>query len=209
MENLSKRTSTWLECEAKTCCYTRTVHPTGKDVWRIARAFDLPPWAFVTRIEVNDSGSDTFVLDGSSQRYRLALIKSPLLPLGDEHGCVFLLRTRTGAHRCGAGDYRPIDCQVFPGTLRDGAVAIREDLGCTCRAWSLSDMDQGSTRTVLESLKSDEEVYARILDRWNRHQGAGPEGHSGGFLEFCQYLLAAYDPMSLPLDSGRPPAAIA
>jgi Fe-S-cluster containining protein len=183
----------WLGCGPKTCCYTAVVIPTGLDVWRIARGLDVPPWAFMVYFETPVFRRDAFALDRSPRRFRLALGKNPEIRQGAQQGCTFLLRTRTGEHRCGLGERRPMGCRVFPLELSDGVVGIQAHHGCSCRAWSLADVDTSGERALLEQRLAESEAYCETVARWNAEFAATPEEGPRSFVDYCEYLLDVYD----------------
>jgi hypothetical protein len=138
---------------------------------------------------------DAFALDRGERRFRLALGKNPKLESDGRMGCIFLLRTRTGEHRCGLGGLRPMGCRVFPCELRDGEVAIQSDHGCVCLQWSLADIDTVAERPLLEARVAEAEVYCGLVARWNAQVEDLPDGDGRGFDQYCEYLLDAYDRM--------------
>jgi hypothetical protein len=199
----SLRESVWLGCAPKTCCYTAVVIPTGQDVWRIARELEAPPWSFLVYFETPTHRRDAFALDRSDRRFRLALAKNPALRQGDQAGCAFLLRTRTGAHRCGLGAQRPMGCRVFPLELRDGLVGIQAHHGCSCRAWSLADVDTAAERGPLEQREAESETYCEVVSRWNTELAASPHGGPSSFVDYCEYLLDVYDRLAARPEAAR------
>ena len=189
---LSQKEAIWLACKAKRCCSLSIVVPTGRDVWRIARTLDVPPAAFLRCLPATQPRRDAFMLDGSGQTYRAVLDKrrsrrSTSMP------CVFLLRTRSGHHRCGLGDLRPLVCRAFPAELDEGVLCLTNDGRCSCRTWSLADVDIAEEVKLVETRQRDAEEYCAIVGRWNARVKAGPTGVSYGFDEYCAYLLEAYD----------------
>lgn len=186
----------WLTCPSKTCCYAAVVIPAGADVWRIARGLDAPPWSFLMYFETPVARRDAFALDASPRRYRLALAKNPALRQGSNAACVFLLRTRTGHHRCGLGPLRPTGCLAFPLELVDGEVRVQPGHGCECREWSLADVDTAAERPLLEQRLAEAEAYAAIVADWNGE--IGRTGSVRDFTDYCDYLLEAYDRLDAP-----------
>jgi len=189
------REGLWLGCAPKTCCYAPVVIPTGADIWRIARALDAPPSSFLMYFETPVPRRDGFALDRSARRFRLALGKNPELQQDGRTACAFLLRTRTGEHRCGLGDLRPMGCRVFPSALHDGEVGIQSDHGCVCRQWSLADIDTRAERPLLEARLAESEAYCEVVARWNAQVTDLPDGERRRPDQYCEYLLEAYDRM--------------
>jgi Fe-S-cluster containining protein len=125
----------------------------------------------------------------------LALAKNPMLRKGDQAACTFLLRTRTGEHRCGLGDLRPTGCRTFPLELCDGLVGVQPEHGCTCRQWSLADVDTVAERPLLEARLAESEAYCEVVARWNAGVATLPDSESKRFDQYCEYLLEVYDLM--------------
>jgi Fe-S-cluster containining protein len=195
------REELWLRCREKQCCFGTVVVPTGRDVWRISRRWGAPPWSFLVYFETRVPRRDAFALDRSSRRFRLALAKHPEFRRDDRPGCAFLVRTRTGEHRCGLGELRPSGCRVFPLESREGVVGVQANHGCSCRAWSLADIDTSTERPLLEQRLAESEAYCAAVARWNVEVAALPEEEARHFPEYCEYLLEVYD-------SQRPEAAL-
>jgi hypothetical protein len=189
----SRKEAIWLACKEKSCCYNAVVIPTGRDIWRIARSLDAPPWSFLIYFPSREPRRDAFSLDRSGRTFRLALAKGTTRRKKTPPPCIFLMRTRAGFHRCGLGDLRPAVCHVFPAETVDGILCVRPDAGCTCRPWSLADMDFGEEWERIETRQAEGEEYCRVVGRWNERVGAAAEGSSFTFLDFCTYLLETYD----------------
>ena len=190
---LTRKQAAWLTCRAKRCCYTAMVVPTGRDVWRIARALDAPPWSFLVYFRSPRPSRDAFQLDQSGPSYRLLLAKQASRHTKSPKPCIFLLRGRDGAHRCGLGDLRPRVCQTFPADLVAGVVCILPETGCTCRVWNLSDLEIAEERALLEARQREAEEYCAVVAAWNQRVAAAPAGAGVDFLDYCRYLLDAYD----------------
>jgi len=180
----------WLACRDKTCCYAPLVIPTGRDVWRITQALGVPPWSFLIYFVTREPRRDAFVLDHSGRAFRLALAKGP--SRRKQPPCVFLMKTRDGAHRCGLGDLRPSVCRAFPTEVADGLICVRPDSGCTCRVWSLADVDLAEERALVEQRQANAEEYCQVVAGWNAHvEAAGAEARFD-FLDYCRFLMQAY-----------------
>jgi Fe-S-cluster containining protein len=188
--NLTRRESTWLSCAAKTCCRTSIVVVTGRDVWRIARALDAPPHTFLVYFASPEPRRDAFALDHSDRRFRLALAKHAPKRKGALPSCVFLLRTRQGQHRCGLGELRPRVCKTFPCTMSSGMLHVSDGGACSCRRWSLADVDLADEIPLVRERQADAEEYCDVVARWNEQvrSSAGPRD----FGSYCQYLIGAY-----------------
>jgi Fe-S-cluster containining protein len=198
--SLTRKEAIWLACKQKRCCYTAVVLPTGRDIWRISRALDMPPWAFLVYFLPPKPGPDAFALDRSGRVYRLALAKQPGRRKKSLPPCIFLMRTRNGYHRCGLGELRPMVCRTFPAEMRAGVLCLRNDGGCTCRHWSLADADIAEEAALLEQQQADYVEYCAVVARWNSMVTDAPDETAFTFFDFCNFLLKAYD----ELEAARP-----
>jgi hypothetical protein len=106
--------------------------------------------------------------------------------------CIFLLRTRNGYHRCGLGDLRPAVCRAFPSELVDGVLCMRPDPGCTCRTWSLADVEIAEEQERIAVRQEEGEEYCAVVARWNERVAAAPAA-AFTFPDYCTFLLEAYD----------------
>lgn len=201
---LTRKETIWLACKAKTCCHTAFVVPTGRDVWRIARTLDAPPLTFLLYFPSPQPRRDAFVLDHSGREFRIMLGKQASRRK-QAPPCIFLLRTRTGHHRCGLGDLRPQVCRAFPANLVDGVLCLRNDGTCACRTWALADVDIAEETALVEARQRDGDEYCAIVAQWNAAVAAGPPDTSRTFGDFCTYLLEAYDQIAAG-EGGSPPS---
>jgi hypothetical protein len=192
----------WLACKRKTCCHTAVVIPTGRDVWRIARTLETPPWSFLVYFPAPAPRRDAFALDQSGRRFRLAFGKRPSRHTKSPPPCIFLLRTRQGHHRCGLGDLRPLVCKTFPCEMADGILSIGAETGCTCREWALADVDMTAEMELIAQRQEDSEEYCTIVAEWNERVAAAPAETSVDFLAYCDFLLAAYDTIADRVGAG-------
>lgn len=186
----------WLACKSKSCCYAAIVVPSGRDVWRISRALDAPPWTFLRYFRTPQDRPDAFRLDQSEAKYRLALGKQKTRRTKSPQPCIFLTRTRSGDHRCGLGDLRPAACQCFPSELVGGALQVRNDGGCTCRTWDLADVDIAEETAKVELRQAEAVEFHQVVAFWNAQIEGLPGDTSVEFVDFCAYLLDAYDSLS-------------
>lgn len=200
---LTRKESLWLACKQKTCCYTAIVIPSGRDVWRIARALDTPPWSFLVYFETAAPRRDAFALDQSDRRFRLAFAKQTSKRTKSPPPCIFLLRTRTGHHRCGLGELRPLVCRTFPAESVDGVLCLRRDSGCTCRDWTLADVHIREEMPLVAARQADAEEYVGVVARWNSRVTAASAETPFDFVAYCQYVLESYD--EIALGNGAPP----
>jgi hypothetical protein len=190
----------WLACKPKACCYNAIVVPSGRDVWRIARALHAVPWSFVKYFPGAPDRPDSFALDRSEARFRLVLDKQPSKRAKTPAPCIFLLRTRHGHHRCGLGALRPAICQSFPSELVDGVLCVRNDAGCTCRIWSLADVDLAEETARVEARQAEAVEYHQVVARWNALVDAAAPTTRTDFVAYCDFLLRAYDELEAHSD---------
>ena len=156
-------------------------------MWRITTTLQVPPWSFCLPVPTEPHDSDGFVLSAGASPQRLALMRMPAE--SGEHPCVFLLRLPGGHGRCGLGPLRPIGCRAFPCVLADGEVRVRSDVLCTCRDWSLADVDLREQRRLLEQEIEEQHVHAGMVAAWNAFARQLPEDEPAAFEDFCRYLL--------------------
>lgn len=162
---------------------------TGDEIARVARTLDAPPWTFTIAVPSPDPADDAFVLDRSAQRYRAALTK---LPDGAERErCIFLLRLSDGTARCGLGEARPTPCRSFPVELHDGGLRVSA-AGCTCRTWSLDDVDAKAERALLVADSQARTAYAGVVHDWNAYVAATAGDDRFTYPDFCRFLLDRY-----------------
>ncbi len=190
---LTRKEALWLSCKKKSCC-SNIIVTTGRDMWRIARALDTPPWSFMVYFPSQAPSRDAFLLDHSGQPYRLALAKqTPRRPRKTLPPCIFLLRTGDGTHRCGLGQLRPLVCRAYPSEVQGSMVYLRGTTTCTCRDWSLVDVDLDEERALVEARQADAREYWALLERWNAQVLASVPGTRFTFGEFASFLLDHYD----------------
>ena len=194
---LTRKEEIWLACTQKSCCYAAFVLPSGRDVWRISRALMTPPWTFLIFFQSPQPRPDGFILDTSGRQFRMALAKQPSRRTKTPPPCIFLLRTRQGCHRCGLGDLRPQVCKSFPSEMSEGILHIEADTGCTCRKWTLTDLDIEEEKPKVEQRQREYNEYCAINQRWNQYAvvelASAPPDSAFDFQDYCNYLLDAYD----------------
>ena len=192
---LSMKDTMWLSCREKSCCSFYIVFPAGVDIWRIATALQVPPWSFTTMVPAPQEALDGFKLARSGRRFRAALAKAPG-PGNDAAPCVFLMHAADGSARCGLGDLRPSPCHSFPSVLISRVLYLMNDGGCTCRSWSLSDVDIEEETVVVSREMRAKATYHKVIAHWNEYvdRVAGEEIFS--FADFCRYLLDVYTQLS-------------
>jgi Fe-S-cluster containining protein len=186
----------WLACKPKTCCHTAIVVPSGRDVWRISRTLDAPPWSFLKYFPGSADRPDSFALDRSETTFRLVLAKPTSKRTKTEAPCIFLLRTRLGHHRCGLGALRPAVCSSFPSELVSGVLCVRNDAGCTCRTWALADVNLDEETAQVTVRQAEAIEYHQIVARWNAVVGEASPSTRIDFIAYCEFLLRAYDDLA-------------
>jgi hypothetical protein len=112
------------------------------------------------------------------------------------------MRTRSGHHRCSLGGERPDVCRSFPSELLGQVLCVRQETGCVCHAWSLADLDLAEEAALVEARQESAAEYCAVVERWNAAVAAAPAGAAFDFLDYCAFLLAAYD----DLGAGDPAA---
>lgn len=192
-QSLRSKEAAWLACKPKSCCYSAFVIPSGRDVWRISRILDVPPWAFLIYFPSPQPRPDSFTLDDSGKRFRLALSKQPSRRTKTPPPCIFLLRSRNGHHRCGLGDLRPDVCRSFPSEMVDGVLCMSKNSGCTCRVWALADVDIAEETERVETRQKTYKEYCEVVALWNAQVAAEPPGTARSFFDYCNFVLETYD----------------
>lgn len=163
-------------------------------MWRITRALNTSPWSFLIYFQSPEWRPDTFILDRSGRQFRLALSKQPSSKRRKTPPpCIFLMRTRNGHHRCGLGDLRPQVCKTFPMEMMGGVLCIPGGTGCTCRTWSLADVNLDEEAVLVEGRQRDFAEYAEVVETWNSYVASAPEDAQFDFFAYCDFLLQAYD----------------
>src|SRR5262245_8697908 len=141
----------WKSCREKTCCTRGARHVNGADIVRISRTLALEPWHFTQTSPAAADDPAGIILAGGRRRVNLTLANAG-------HGCVFLIRTISGAACCGIGDLAPVSCRAFPAdptTSVEDETAVRADHGCDCREWTKTDLDQTHTDELRQEWAAD------------------------------------------------------
>jgi Fe-S-cluster containining protein len=174
----------WLACKEKACCHAKVV-VTGHDVWRICDALSVKPWDVAVASAAEDGAPDGFQLVRGGRPHQLTLVKRP-----DSGGaCTFLWKLKDGHAQCGLGGLRPGGCQVYPALLVDGTLCANSS-ACTCRRWSVLDLDGDADRELLGMFAVEQAEYAAIVRRWNDALPEAPDRRT--YRQYCAYLLEAY-----------------
>lgn len=176
-------------CEPRSCCYHYRVHLTGDDLFRIASLLDLAPEQFVTWVETPSDDPEGFALDASGDRYALVLAKS-----SDPRrfgGCVFLVRSNDGAHRCGLDDLKPSQCALYPAYVHEGMVrVINNPAGCW-RTWSVAELDVATEHQRADYYAEQKVQYQHCIKAWNERVTNYPN-RQFEFREFCDHVQNHY-----------------
>jgi hypothetical protein len=180
-KSLSARVQ-WQSCRAKTRCARGARLVTGADIIRISRTLALEPWHFTQTAPAVAGDPTGIVLDKGRRRVFLKLANAT-------HGCVFSVRTPSGASCCGLGDIAPTSCRIFPADTKDGAPAIRPEPGCDFPEWKLEDLDQEALTEALRTWSADRDHWFEVVARWNAL--AAESDSELGIEDFQRYLLEA------------------
>ncbi|GAA0330250.1 hypothetical protein GCM10010151_20100 [Actinoallomurus spadix] len=172
----------WQACRAKTRCARGARHVTGADIVRISRTLAVEPWQFTQTAPAVAGDPTGIVLDKGRRRVFLKLANAM-------HGCVFSVRTPSGATCCGLGDVAPASCRIFPAATKDGAPEVRSEPGCDCREWKLEDLDQEALTETLRTWSADRDHWFEVVARWNALATESDEDLS--IEDFQRYLLEA------------------
>lgn len=172
----------WQACRAKTRCARGARYVTGADIVRISRTLALEPWHFTQTAPAVAGDPTGIVLDKGRRRVFLKLANAT-------NGCVFAIRTPSGATCCGLGDVAPISCRIFPVDTENGAPAIRPEPGCDCREWTLEDLDRGALIRATRAWSADRDHWLEVVARWNKLAAESDEELD--IKDFQRYLLEA------------------
>ena len=175
----------WLHCATKRCCAVRTVRPTGGDIWRIATALEVAPESFLRAIPA-DLPEEGFRLAPQGPPQHLVLARRPTK--WRQGACVFLMLLSDDVARCGLGALRPLPCQAFPAASVNGTLRVAEDHGCTCRAWSLADLDRPAAAALLAREAAERALDQQIAAAWNS-EAAG----AATLADVCAFVVRAYE----------------
>lgn len=179
----------WLGCREKACCHNSRVIISGRDLWRLSRTLDLAPWLFTRYCEAVDRAPDGFLLEPAGPRYQIVLAKRGAIGSAGAP-CIFLWKLADGHAQCGLGALRPSVCQSYPAYLSEGLLCT-DSSACTCRRWSLVDLDPQQAAASVAQTLAEAEAYAQVVATWNEQ--AARAGRPYTYREFCAYLLDLYD----------------
>jgi hypothetical protein len=103
---------------------------------------------------------------------------------------------------------RPIVCRAFPADRVEGVLCVQSDTGCTCRQWTLADLDLAEEAALVAARQADAEEYCAVVARWNdRVAAAPPESPASGLHAYAEFLLDAYDAITAADPAARTEAS--
>lgn len=82
---------------------------------------------------------------------------------------------------------RPLPCQSFPAVSVGGQVGVDAATGCTCRAWSLAEVDRERASALLRQEAEERERYHQAMRDWNAAVALTKRRYTFG--NICQYVL--------------------
>jgi hypothetical protein len=187
-EGLTRKELLWLSCRQKTCCIATKVVIQGRDMWRITSAMEVMPWTYTRYTEAAPDTVDGFRLAPGGPLYQVVLAKRG--EVGPEGApCFFLMTLNDGHAQCGLGPLKPVTCQVYPAVLADNL--LRAESGtCTCRRWSLLDLDVERDTSLLNDMLDQAAEYKEIVEGWNNQLDITDEPRT--YRDFCRYVIDAY-----------------
>ena len=176
-------------CRVRTCCYHYRVTITGFDLWRIAHTLDVPAEQFVSYAPAEPGNEGAFRLAPGGEGYELVLSKTA--DPRRHAGCVFLVKTRGGIHRCGLGDLQPDACAIYPAYVQeDGLLRVVNDPEACWRSWSAPELDAEVERRRFETHAQNQSEYAAIVEAWNERVIGGDREY--GISDFLGYIENQY-----------------
>lgn len=184
-----RRESICAGCDRRLCCYHYRVTITGFDLWRISKTLDVPARQFVMYTKPAEAGGASFLLAPGGDAFELVLAKTA--EPRRRGGCLFLVRTRGGAHRCGLGELRPDACARYPAYFQeDGLLRVINNPDGCWRSWSVHELDPGEERRRHEEHERHKEEYRGIVAEWNAKVDRGRRTYR--FADYCDYLENRY-----------------
>jgi hypothetical protein len=76
-------------------------------------------------------------------------------------------------------------------------LCVAPDNGCTCRQWSLADVDLAHERALQAIQQHNHAEYCLLIEEWNSRGASAPDGSTFDFRAFYDYLMSAYDGMEM------------
>jgi hypothetical protein len=144
---------------ARSRCATGATGVTGADIVNIARTLALEPWHFTQTTPAGVDHPAGIVLHGGRRRVGLMFANA-------SYGCVFLLRTSSGAACCGLGDLAPLSCKIYAAA--ENSEPTGQPSGGTRQA---SDTEEATGRDDTAELArmsaSDQARWLELVRLWN------------------------------------------
>ena len=189
MINWMKRDNVCAACQQRTCCYHYKVPLTGRDLVRISKTLGMSPHQFTVAVTADPESELALALDRGGVHYELVLGKST--EPRRYGGCLFLVQTNAGVHRCGLGETSPDQCKLYPVHFEAELLqVINDEQGCW-RSWSVTEFDVDTERRRSRDYERHKSEYLTILAEWNRRVQANGE-REYSFEDFCNYLENRY-----------------
>jgi Fe-S-cluster containining protein len=154
---------------------------TAFDVWRMARALELP-WHEVAELGPGKAEEfDCFRLDDSERRHSLYLLRKP------SGACRFLVELPDGPSRCGAHAGRPLACRTYPFKTVDTGDGLDfiSHTQCPPRERALFEAARERYRPSVVDEMQERMLHVRAVHRWDQLAGTMPPRT----LEVRDYLL--------------------
>ncbi len=170
---------------------------TGADIWRIASSLQVPPASFLRAVPCEDGTG--FALDTTTRRWHAALARNNSKERTT--ACAFLMQLDATA-RCGLGELRPRSCQLFPVTQTHALISIHDQGLCSCRSWSLGDLDLSHERLLLERIAAEQQRYADVIGGWNALVAQAKQGSQFTLTHFGDHLIKVYDALDASKERG-------
>ena len=196
---LTRKEEIWLACKQKSCCYAAFVVPNGRDIWRIARTLDSPPWAFLVYFPAQAPRRDAFsprplgrhLLGGAGERRDTAHESATAVHLPAAHA---LRRAPLRPGRPATGGVQELPLRT---TGRRPLYGCRHRLCLPLLVAGRCGYRRGNRGRHRPPARSAE--YCAVVARWNACVAAAPPATQFSFFDYCAFLLEAYDaPAAVP-----------
>jgi hypothetical protein len=92
----------------------------------------------------------------------------------------------------------------FPSELVSGMLCVHPDSGCTCREWTLADVNIAEEAALVEARQADAEEYCAMVACWNARVVSAPADSSFDFFAYCAFLLEEYDELAIRTAESSP-----
>lgn len=178
------------------CCYDVVVRITGYDAWRIKHAQTLDYAQFVQVDKDEASGVGAFLL--GDDYHALFLGKNAQQP----RACTFLMHFPDETRRCGIYAERPRVCAVYPMSLRNGTVDLRDDVACKPSNWNLATLTYPYWRRNLLGYMLEWYVYQRAVSHWNDLPKAS-RSNITDYYNFVERAFSRIDALRTAMSEGE------